>query len=185
MPIKGNQPINLSDIIGFIIAFLAFVYMALRPLIDRRLGRKRSQEFEEGHEGERQEAEEEFDDDDFEDEPAMARSGKPTQEAPVSQTHKKREKDRFRFQSAIEKRRQVSAVEQRKLQSAVADRRLKELEASFEEELTEEEIYNAKDQHEPSRAALLLDGASLKRGVLLAEVLGKPRAFNQHDGRTS
>lgn len=185
MPTKGNQPINLSDIIGFIIAFLAFVYMALRPLIDRRLGRKRPQEFEEGPEGDRQEAEEEFDDDDFEDEPTVARSRQPPQEAPAMAPHKKREKDRFRFQSSIEKRRQVSAVEQRKLQSAIADRRLKELEASFEEELTEEEIYNAKDEHEPSRAALLLDGASLRRGVLIAEVLGKPRAFNQHDGRAS
>ncbi|CRX39384.1 hypothetical protein [Estrella lausannensis] len=183
MPAKGNQPINLSDIIGLVVAFLAFVYMALRPFIEKRFGKGRQQEFEEVPEDHAQTEDDEWDEDDFESEPAVARSTQPSRETSFPSPPKKREKDRFRFQSTIEKRRQVSAVEQRKLQSTVADRRLKELEASFEEELTEEEIYNAKDVYEPSRAALLLNEASLRRGILLSEILGKPKALYHHDGR--
>lgn len=182
MPAKGNQPINLSDIIGFIIAFLAFVYMALRPLIDKKLGRGAKRPFEEEREAREPEEDDEFEEEDFEEETPLAARERSVGVPPPLFKSKKREKDRFRFQSSIEKRHQPSAVEKRSLKSEVAERQLKELEANFEEELTEEEIYNKKEGADPSRASLFINSASLRQGVLIAEILGKPRAFSKNDG---
>lgn len=162
----ASPTVNISDIIGFIIAFLAFIYMTLRPLLNRKS--KQNEPFED-----ELDEDEEF----YEQKPVVIKKAPPL---PAQQ--KKWDNERFDFQTSIEKRHKPSAVEQRKLDSAVAKRKLKELEASFEEEMTEEQAYGV-IKEKPSQALSLIKKNTLRGSLLAAEILGEPRASRLYDGR--
>jgi len=155
----GNEPINISDLIGIIVAFLAFVFMSMRPFFAKK--KPLEEEVEE-------EYEEEF-------------IPPPQKKAPTAP--KKWEKDRFNFKTSIENRHKPSAVEQRKLESSIPDRALKELEDSFEEDITQDEAYAIKEKARPSYAEELLKKNSLRKSILVAEILNKPRGLRKYDGR--
>lgn len=161
-----DQPFNISDFIGIIIAFLAFVYMSLRPLFQRLKNRNNN----EPPQAPPYEDEEE--------EIAVKRAA----QKPKKAKPKKWESDRFKFETSIEKRQKPSAIEQRKLDSSVQDRKLKELEDSFEEDITEEEAY-AYTKDLPSKGKKALEKSTLRNALILSEIMGEPRGRRIYDGR--
>lgn len=161
--IAANPPINISDIIGFIIALIAFLYMSARPFI-KKMKKSPEAQYEEA---------------DYPDveEPVILPVVKP-KAAPS-----KWDDSRFKFQTNIEKRTKPTAIEQRKFETQVSKRSLKEFEISFQEEISEEEAYSSKGKQEPSLAEHILKKNTLINNVMAAEILNKPRAWKGYDGR--
>lgn len=183
---------NIIELIGFLIAFIAMFMLLFRKAKEDRRRREHPEEYRKeieeqekairefmksiGQEVEFEEGEEAF----IEEEPVAAPAPPPPPRKP--ETSHRRVRENYKLETAIEDYRKKTAIEKRKFQPEITESLFEDLGADIvSEELTSESLQRAYEIREEGKALrtnkVLNELRSPRDMVIIHEIFGKPKGI--------